>query len=128
MVNLDAIRKMAKSALEQTYHTMLCSVIEYQEITDETTKITRHGEVTVLKDQPCKLSYESLNAVDQSDTAAAKAQGTKLFIAPEIEIKPGSKVVVTNDAGVTTAYKASGEPSIYVSHKEIPLELFDGWA
>lgn len=127
-MNLDAIRKAAKSALEQTYHTMVCSVVEYQEITDETTKITRHGEVTVLKDQPCKLSYEKLDAVIQSDTAAAKAQGTTLFIAPEIEIKPGSKVVVTNDAGVTTAYKASGEAAIYVSHKEIPLELFDGWA
>ena len=74
-----------------------------------------------------KLSFEKLNAVVQTDTAAKQTQGTKLFIAPEIKVKPGSKIVVEQN-GVTTAYSASGVPAVYLSHAEIMLELFEGWA
>ena len=58
---------------------------------------------------------------------AKQTQGTKLFIAPEIKVKPGSKIVVEQN-GVTTEYSASGVPAVYPSHVEIKLELFRGWA
>jgi hypothetical protein len=124
--SLEAAQKAARKAIESTYYTGVCTIIEYQEVTDEN-KITRQEEVPVIENQPCKLSFESLNAVVQTDTAAAVSQGTKLFISPEVVVNAGSKIVVEQN-GVKTEYSASGEPAVYASHKEIMLELFKGWA
>lgn len=126
MKALEAAQKAARKAIESTYYTGVCTIIEYQEVTDEN-KITRQEEVTVIENQPCKLSFEKLNAVVQTDTAAAISQGTKLFISPEVVVNAGSKIVVEQN-GVKTEYSASGEPAVYPSHKEIMLELFKGWA
>ena len=103
-------------------------MLERRDVRDEKTKITRKNEeVPIVENQPCKLSFEKLNAVVQTDTAAKQTQGTKLFIAPEIKVKPGSKIIVEQN-GVTTEYSASGVPAVYLSHAEIMLELFEGWA
>lgn len=126
MVRLIAARNAARKAIESTYEGV-CSIVEYKAVIDEETKITRQEEVTVLENQPCKLSFEKLNAVVQTETAAAISQGTKLFISPEITIKGGSKIVVVQN-GITGEYSASGEPAVYSSHQEIMLELFKGWA
>ncbi|AZK44778.1 hypothetical protein [Paenibacillus lentus] len=104
-----------------------CIITEYKEVRNEVTKITKHREVSVVTDQPCKLSFERISSVNQSDGAKAVTQAVKLFIAPEIVIKPGSKITVTQN-GVTTDYQNSGEPARYSSHQEIMLELFKGWA
>lgn len=127
MNGLTAAQKAARKAIESTY-SGVCTILERRDIRDERTKITRKNEeVPVVKNQPCKLSFEKLNAVVQTDTAAIQAQGTKLFIAPEIKVKPGSKIIVEQN-GVTTEYFASGEAAVYLSHAEIMLELFKGWA
>lgn len=127
MNGLTAAQKAARKAIESTY-SGVCTVIERRDVRDERTKITRKKEeVPVAENQPCKLSFEKLNAVVQTDTAAKLTQGTKLFIAPEIKIKPGSKIIVEQN-GTTTEYSASGEPAVYFSHSEYMLELFKGWA
>lgn len=128
MVNgLTAAQKAARKAIESTY-SGVCTILERRDVRDEKTKITRKNEeVPVVENQPCKLSFEKLNAVVQTDTAAKLTQGTKLFIAPEIKIKPGSKIIVEQN-GTTTEYFASGEPAVYFSHSEYTLELFKGWA
>lgn len=127
MNGLTAAQKAARKAIESTY-SGVCTVIERRNVRDERTKITRKNEeVPVVENQPCKLSFEKLNAVVQTDTAAKLTQGTKLFIAPEIKIKPGSKIIVEQN-GTTTEYSASGEPAVYFSHSEYMLELFKGWA
>lgn len=128
MVNgLTAAQKAARKAIESTY-TGVCTVIERRDVRDEKTKITRKNEeVPVIENQPCKLSFEKLNAVVQSETAATLTQGTKLFIAPEIRIKPGSKIIVEQN-GIKTEYSASGEPAVYLSHSEYILDLFREWA
>lgn len=127
MNGLTAAQKAAREAIESTY-SGVCTVIERRDVRDERTKITRKNEeVPVVENQPCKLSFEKLNAVVQTDTAAKLTQGTKLFIAPEIKIKPGSKIIVEQN-GTTTEYSASGEPAVYFSHSEYMLELFKGWA
>lgn len=131
MVNgLTAAQKAARKAIESTY-SGVCTIIERRDVRDEKTKITRKNEeVPVVENQPCKLSFEKLNAVVQTDTAAKLTQGTKLFIAPEIKIKPGSKIIVEQNGTTTTTteYSASGEPAVYFSHSEYMLELFKGWA
>ena len=127
MVALNAARAAARQAIESTYYEGSCTILEYQEITDEITKITREEEVAVIENQPCKLSFEKINAAVQTETAAAISQGVKLFIAPEIKVKSGSKIIV-NWCGDTYQYSCSGEPAIYPTHQEIQLELFRGWA
>ncbi|MCD7819272.1 MAG: hypothetical protein LUH07_09520 [Lachnospiraceae bacterium] len=127
MSALEAARKAARKAHEALYYCGVCTVTEYQDVTDETTKITRQQEVETLTEQPCNLSFETLDTVDQTDTAAALTQGLKLFIAPEVTIKAGSKLTVTQN-GVTGVYAMSGEPAVYADHQEIMLKLFEGWA
>lgn len=126
VVKLTAAQKAARKAIESTY-TGVCTIVERRDERDEKTKITRKAEVVVIENQPCKLSFESLKAVVQTETAAAISQSTKLFLAPEIKVNGGSKITVEQN-GVTTAYSASGVPAVYPSHQEIMLELFEGWA
>lgn len=124
---LEAARKAARKAMESTYYSGVCSVVECRDVRDEKTKITHKSEVTVIENQPCKLSFEKLDAVNQTETAAKTTQGTKLFVSPDVEIKAGSKIIVEQD-GVKTAYSTSGVPAVYPTHQEIMLELFERWA
>lgn len=119
-------RDAARKAIESTY-TGTCDIIEYGSVRDKKSGITRQEEITVLQSQPCKLSFEKIAAAVGSDTASAVTQGVKLFIAPETEVKNGSKIIVTQN-GISNAYSASGQAAVYESHKEIMLELWKGWA
>jgi len=123
---MEAARKAARRAQEVTYEG-LCTITEYRDVTDEKTRLSSEQEVVVIVDQPCRLSFEKLAATVQTEMAAAKAQRIKLFLAPEITVNSGSKIVVTQN-GRTGEYSASGEPAIYFTHQEITLELFRGWA
>lgn len=123
---IEAARTAARRALESTYEGV-CSVYECRSAKDPDTKITREEEVRVMEGQPCRLSFEKLDAAAQTETAAAIAQGLKLFLAPEVRISGGSKIVVTQN-GATGEYSASGEPAVYPTHQEVMLELFRGWA
>lgn len=116
---------MAKSCLEAAYEG-LCTVIECQYIKDPATKIKQQKEEVVLENQPCRLSFEKTAAAAQTETAAAVSQGIKLFISPEIQIKPGSKILVKQN-GMCGVYAASGVPAVYKTHQEIMLELFERW-
>lgn len=125
----DAIRQMqvmARKVQEETYDGR-CTVTEYQKIKDPKTKITAEKAVTVLEDEPCRLSYSNISAVDQTEAAAKTAQVTKLFLSPDIQIKPGSKITVTQ-AGITRAYECSGVPAVYPTHQEIVLTLSERYA
>ena len=123
---METARKAARRAQEATYEG-LCTIYEYREVTDEKTKLSSEEEVAVIEDQPCKLSFEKLNSVVQTETAAVQAQGVKLFLAPEIAVGSNSKIVVTQN-GITNEYSASGVPAVYSTHQEITLESFRGWA
>ena len=104
------------------------TVTEYVREKNEKTKLMDSKEVTVLENQPCKLSYEKITQASQGDTAASIAQVAKIFLAPEIEIKAGSRLTVTTKAGTVQNYKQSGTPAIYPTHQEIVLEVFERWA
>lgn len=123
---IEIARKASRKAIESTYEGV-CTIIERKDVRDDRTKITRKNEeIVIVKDQPCKISFEKLNPVVQTETATMQTQGVKLFIAPEIKVKPGSKIIVEQN-GVTTEYFSSGEPAVYCSHSEIMLELFKEW-
>lgn len=127
MVNaIQTAQKAARKAIEATYFGTL-TVTEMQKVKDERSKLTKDKAVVVLENQPCKLSFEKLQTAIQSDSAATITQVTKLFVSPDISIKPGSKLTISQD-NVTTDYTCSGVPAVYPTHQEIILELFERWA
>lgn len=116
----------ARKAIESLYDGK-CTITEQQKVKKEN-KSTGFQDVVVLTDIPCRLSFKTINNTNQTDTAAsAVVQITKVFLAPEIQVKPGSKLTITQN-DVTTEYKSSGKPAFYSTHQEIVLELFEGWA
>ena len=112
-----------RAALEKGY-TGKFTVTERKKVT-KPNHTTGFSDVEVLVDQPCRLSFSSIPSASNGDVAEIK-QTVKLFFAPEITIKEGSKITVTQN-GVTTEYKRSGTVANYPTHKEIVLELFDKW-
>ena len=115
----------ARKAVESLYDG-ICTISEYQKIKKENMS-TGFAEVVVVENQPCRMSYKTVNSANQTDTASAVTQAIVVYLSPDILVKPGSKLTITQN-GVTTAYKNSGEPAVYSTHQEIPLELFKGWS
>lgn len=117
-----------RKALERLWKDR-CTVYHRVKVTDPKTKLTDFDEKPLLQDQPCKLSFETLNSTD-GDHVATVAQSVKLFISPDAEIPAGCKIVVTrfNDLERTFTYSRSGEPGIFTNHQEIMLEPFKGYA
>ena len=82
--------------------------------------------------EPCRLSFSGASSQTLSGLEAAgeakpwsqAGQSVKLFLAPEREVPPGSKITVTG-RGVTRVYGRSGQPAVYGSHQEIALALWD---
>lgn len=120
--------KAQRKALERLWKDR-CTVYHRVKVTDPKTKLTDFDEKPLLQDQPCKLSFETLNSTD-GDHVATVVQSVKLFISPDVEIPAGCKIVVTrfNDLERTFTYSRSGEPGIFTNHQEIMLEPFKGYA
>jgi hypothetical protein len=124
MINI--VIKQARKAIESLYDST-CTVIEYPQLKDPVTKKTANQEVTVHQDKACRLSYSGNKSTDQTESANSLTQVIKVFIAPELDVKAGSKFVITG-RGQSVEYKNSGVPAVYDTHQEIVLELFKGWA
>jgi len=103
-----------------------CTVYEYKPVLKKN-KSTVHTPAPVIVDAPCKLSFSSLSAVNQTDTAAAIVQTVKLFLDETLEIKAGSKIVVKRN-GKEFVYAYGGEAGIFEHHQEIVLKPWEGWA
>ncbi|MCI9978059.1 hypothetical protein JY742_18180 [Clostridioides difficile] len=111
----------SRKAIEMMYRDK-CTIVEYQPVKDPVSKRTSNKEVVVLENQPCKLSYK--NIASATDGKVAKlTQTIKLFISPNIEVKAGSKLIITNQNNITKEYIRSGESAIYPNHQELILEL-----
>lgn len=129
MVNamVQTARRVARLTFEKYHYDGTATISEWGKVKDRESGLTRHGEVILLENQPCHLSKGSDSPAEQSVSASRISQTVKLFIAPDIQIKPGSKIEVTQ-AGVTAAYMHSGKSTVYETHQEIELELFEGYA
>lgn len=117
---------MYREALEAAYDGV-CTVYEMQPVFNPITKVTARQEEEVLTKEPCHLSFCKVGPSSGSESAAGVSQVIKLFLAPEREIRPGSKITVTQQ-GRTENYSRSGKAAVYASHQEITLELFRGYA
>ena len=116
----------ARATIESTYEDK-CTVTEIQHSKNPVTFLQEEKEVCTVENQPCRLSFSNISSVGDGDYAVT-AQTVKLFIAPEIEIKAGSKITIVQKDGSTHHYKRSGVAGVWSTHQEIMLELFKGWA
>lgn len=117
---------MVRAALESLYQGR-CDIINEQEAFDLVTKETSFESVTVAKDVPCRLSFRTITMAQEGTGATRLVQVIKVFMAPDIEVKAGSRLVITQN-GKRAEYKASGEPALYSNHQEIILELAGDFA
>ena len=102
-----------------------CTIYEYQNVTDPETYQTTQREVPIIVDEPCRLSYNHEQATNIQSGAAVVSQSITLFIRPDLVIKPGSVIKITQH-GVTEKYKGSGKPAVYSNHQEIVLQIYEG--
>ncbi|MBU3193470.1 hypothetical protein [Clostridium algidicarnis] len=121
---IEKARKQARKAIESLYD-CTCNISGGKEkIKDSITKETKLVTKIKYKDIPCRVSKQSLSKNNQTDTVNQVAYELKLFIAPELEIKQGDIIEVTNILGVKTKYKA-GEGFSYYTHQEVILSKED---
>ncbi|NFD30418.1 hypothetical protein EXN57_02640 [Clostridium botulinum] len=122
---IEKARKQARKAIESLYD-CTCNIYGYEKYKDPATKETKTGinPIPKYEKQSCKVSKQSLSKNNQSDTTNNINYELKLFIAPELEIKQGDIIEVTNVLGVKTKYKA-GEGFPYYTHQEVILNKED---
>ncbi len=105
-----------------------CTVtVRNNDTTDENTGRVVVGAVDTYTDEPCRISFDTVNATQPENNAANIVQSITLFIDRAVVIPEGSKITVTQN-GATAVYEKSGKPAVYSTHQEIPLEIFKGWA
>lgn len=115
-----------RTAVESRYSGK-CTVTEVQGVKDPVTNILKQTPVVVLTDQPCKMTHKSSDTTTVVDGVAVQSQSIKLLISPDLDIKPGSKITITQN-GRTADFKRSGPPAVYPSHQEISLIIFDKYS
>lgn len=117
---------MVEKALKKLWNDF-CTVYIQQEITDPHTKRTKFGEIAIVENEPCKLSFNSLTSAENINNVSSINQSITLFLSNKIKIPSGSKIVITRNENTFT-YQNSGEPKIFTYHQEIKLELFEKWS
>lgn len=88
----------------------------------DTGKQIKH-ELPIIINEPCRLSHVSQETSEVHPLPTGD-QTIKLFIAPDCDIPPGSKIVVEQEYKTET-YTHSGQVKMFFSHQEIELELWD---
>jgi hypothetical protein len=120
---IAAYRKSIEKLYDDT-----CNIYESGLRKDPKTKITKPAsDILVAENQQCRISFKTISPTSQTESNNKTSQEIKLFIAPELLIKEGSKIVITRN-GRTTEYKNSGTPAIYSTHQEIILTLVKEYA
>lgn len=117
------MRNIQRQAIESLYDG-ICTIISKMDVTDPVTNITKPQDVIIVENEPCRLSYKNDYAMEDSESADTVKQIIKLFIKPELDIPPGSKIEVTQN-GKTSVFSNSGSPATHYSHQEIVLKVHD---
>lgn len=119
---MAAVNPIPKSDILARLWIAECTVYEYQDVTDPVTFQTTSKLVPVIEKEPCRLSY-SYNSTTSSTTGIATVgQIITLYIRPDLEIKAGSVIDVTQH-GRTFRFKRARNPAVYTNHQEITLEI-----
>lgn len=114
-----------RKAIESLYDGK-CTVTVRQEYTKDNGS-TGFTDVVVFEDEPCRLSFSNTSSTNESEVAASVSQVTELFIRPDVDIPPGSKITVTQNSE-TVDYAKSGVKAKYDTHQQIVLQLWKRWS
>ena len=120
-------KKSYAAAIKSLWRGKCTVTVRNNDTTDENTGRVVVGEVDTYTDEPCRISFDTVNATQPENNAANIVQSITLFIDRAVAIPEGSKITVTQN-GATAVYEKSGKPAVYSTHQEIPLEIFKGWA
>lgn len=104
-----------------------CTVTVRKNVANEANARTQAKENDLYTDEPCRISFDTVQMTEPSSNAAKAKQAITLFIDPAVVIPAGSKITVTQK-GVTGAYERSGKPAVYTTHQEVPLSVVEEWA
>lgn len=113
----------ARPNIERMYRGKL-TIHEWKLVTDPITHVSSEEELIVVEEQPCLLSNTSTAPTTSADGIPSVIKTTKIFVAPDIPIREGSKLVVTQD-GITNTYERSAVPSVYPTHQEVSVNLME---
>lgn len=124
---MSVIDEITRKVIEDGYEG-LCDIYVQQAVKDPVTKQTSRAAVKQNKNPiACGLSYKNTSTTSEGDGADKQVQQIELFLAPEVSVPTGSKIIVTQN-GVTQEFMQSGVPAVYATHQEIVLEIFKRWA
>ena len=113
---------LVKRAVEHLYDSRM--TVEEARKEKNAKNITELVWSAAAQDVLCRVSYKNITPAGRSDTVDSTAQTITLFTAPDIDIKPGSRVTVTQ-RGRTMRFSCAGIPAVYESHQEIPLTRWE---
>ncbi len=119
---IEQAKRMQRKILEDSYDG-ICFIYEYAKEKDINSAFTESKEVLVYEKVPCHLSFQKVSAAQAAGGTEEIEQVIKLFLAPELDIRAGSKIVVIQNKK-TTVYQRSGVAAVYSSHQEVILELW----
>lgn len=117
---LNKAFKQARKAIESLYDCKCTISGGKEKVKDPITKETKLVPKIKYKDIPCRISKQSLSKNNQTNTVNQIVYELKLFICPELDIKQGDVVEITNKFGEKETYKA-GEGFKYNTHQEVLL-------
>ena len=98
------------------------TILEYQDEFNPDSGETTQTLTTLVDNEPCRLSHTRESLVNVETGAPYLTQTIVLFLRPDLEIKEGCVIKVTQN-GYTGTYKRASKPSIYSSHQEVTLSL-----
>ncbi|CAI6087178.1 ABC transporter ATP-binding protein [Cohnella sp. JJ-181] len=120
-----------RAALERQYTDR--ATIERQQEVVKPNKATVTEPIVAYADQPCRISQTGLPKDGQTEAQNDVDYLAKLFVSPDIEIRPGDTITVQRGyvaatdwipLGAARSYQA-GEPFLYPTHQEISLHRED---
>lgn len=89
--------------------------------TSDVSAITDCERTVLYEKVPCHLSFKRIEATDGEHLAEQKLSGV-LFVAPDVSVPPGSRIVVEQQGQVYEMHR-SGTVAMYTAHQEIVVEL-----
>ena len=84
MTAIEKARQAARKAIEQCHYDGVCTVTEHNKVKNDKTKLTTFEDAVVLENQPCHLIFKTITSTEQSESAAAIRQTTKLLLSPDV--------------------------------------------
>lgn len=122
----DALKGRLQKAQSRMYTGIMTVYDMDTAVVDPVSGISTGHWVILLEDIPCRISYKTVSPNVQ-DNAGGLQQEIILYCAPDFVVPEGSKISV-KQSGVTSMYQLSGKASVYASHQEIPVEVFQQYA